>query len=158
VAACAGAACSGTQNIALGVASVTISDGPHLYADNADCRWVVTAAGPISLYIQSFEIDDYSYDFVKVYAGEIDDDYDFYADEDESEAPLHMLTGVLAPTLLSTNATSLTIVFLSDRNYHLSGFVIELSTVQPGGTWAPSHVPSAAPTWSPASGVPVAWG
>jgi hypothetical protein len=137
--ACAGAACTGTQNITLG-AGVTISDGPHSYADNAACRWAVTAAGPISLFVRSFETEE-DYDTVTVYAG-----------EDASQPPLYTLSGVLGPTLLATNATSVTIEFAADSDLHFAGFVIELSTVQPGGTWAPSRAPSAAPTWAAGSG------
>jgi hypothetical protein len=127
---------------------VTISDGPRAYADNyAFCRWAVTAAGPISLFVRSFETEK-DYDTVTVYAG-----------EDASQPPLYTLSGVLAPTLLATNATSLTIEFASDYNVRFAGFVIELSTVQPGGTWAPSRAPSAAPSWAAASGAPphLAW-
>ena len=126
---------------------MAISDGPHAYADNAACRWAVRAAGPISLFIVSFEIEE-DYDAVTVYAG-----------EDEGQPPLYTLSGVLAPALLATNATSLTIEFAADSDLRFAGFVIELSTVQPGGTWAPSRAPSAAPTWAPASGAicPLAW-
>jgi hypothetical protein len=137
----AGAACTGTQNVTLG-AAVTISDGPQAYADNAACRWAVTAAGPISLFVRSFETEE-DYDTVTVFAG-----------DDESQPPLYTLSGVLAPALLATNATSVTIEFAADDSLHFAGFVIELSTVQPGGTWAPSRAPSAAPTWPAGSGAP----
>ena len=119
---------------------MTISDGPHAYADNAACGWAVMAAGPISLFVRSFETEE-DYDTVTVFAG-----------DDESQPPLYTLSGVLAPALLATNATSVTIEFASDEYLNFAGFVIELSTVQPGGTWAPSRAPSAAPTWAPGSG------
>jgi hypothetical protein len=142
----AGAACGGTSYITLGVEAVTISDGPQDYAGNADCRWVVTAAGPISLYIRSFETEG-NFDTVTFYPG-----------EGGSQPPLYTLSGVLGPTLLATNATTLTIDFAADPGVQFAGFVIELSTVQPGGTWAPSRVPVpyAAPTWVPASGARLA--
>ena len=119
---------------------MAISDGPHAYADNAACRWAVRAAGPISLFIVSLETEE-DYDAVTVYAG-----------EDEGQPPLYTLSGVVAPALLATNATFVTIEFASDFILHFAGFVIELSTVQPGGTWAPSRAPSAAPTWPAGSG------
>jgi len=115
---------------------VTISDGPHAYANNAACRWAVTAAGPISLFVRSFETEE-DYDTVTVYAG-----------DDESQPALYTLSGVVGPTLLATNATSVTIEFGSDVGLRFAGFVIELRTVQPGGTWAPSRAPSAAPAWT----------
>jgi hypothetical protein len=136
----AGAACSGTQNIALDADAVTISDGPHAYANNAACRWAVTAAGPISLFVHSFETEE-GYDTVTVYAG-----------DDASQPPLYTLSGVLGPVLFATNATSVTIEFGSDGDRRFAGFVIELSTVQPGGTWAPSRASSAAPTWAAGTG------
>ena len=137
----AGAACSGTQNITLGADAETISDGLHAYADNAFCRWAVTAAGSISLFVHSFETQEDA-DTVTVYAG-----------EDASQPPLYTLSGVLGPTLLATNASSVTIEFTSDWNRRFAGFVIELRTVQPGGTWAPSRAPSDAPAWTAGSGV-----
>jgi hypothetical protein len=137
--ACAGAVCTGTQSVTLG-AAVTISDGPHSYVDNAACRWAVTATGPISLFVRSFETEE-EYDTVTIFAG-----------EDGSQSLLYTLSGVLGPTLLATNATSVTIEFAADVDLHFAGFVIELSTVQPGGTWAPSQAPSVAPTWPPGSG------
>jgi hypothetical protein len=120
-----------------------VSDGPGDYADNAQCTWRITAAGPITVVFKAFATES-RFDFMKLVdgtGGEV------------------RYSGFVVPPPFSTNSTSLTIVFTSNDSGGSSGFELEVFALVPGGTWAPTAalttaepntaVPTAAPTIAP---------
>jgi hypothetical protein len=111
-----------------------VSDGPGRYADNTQCTWRITAAGPITVVFKAFATEA---------------DYDFVTLVDDMGGEVRY-SGVAVPPPFSTNSTSLTIVFASDGYGRSSGFELEVFALVPGGTWAPTAVPTtAAPTKAP---------
>jgi hypothetical protein len=62
------AACSGTVRLALSTSLLGIGDGPGSYADNADCTWLISASGPITVRFDEFSTEP-GYDYVKLYDG-----------------------------------------------------------------------------------------
>ena len=135
-----GTGCSSTQNITLsGPGPVPVSDGPGDYADNVQCTWLITAAGPITVVFKAFATEA-RFDFVTLVdgtGGEV------------------RYSGVAVPPPFSTISTSLTIVFTSDIRTGSSGFELEVFALVPGGTWAPTAAPTtAAPTAAPTTAAP----
>ena len=105
-----------------------VSDGPGDYADNAQCTWLVTAAGPIAVVFKAFATEQ-GIDFVTLFDGT------------RGEV---RYSGVAVPPPFSTNSTSLTILFTSDSSKGSSGFELEVFALMPGGTWAPTAAPATA--------------
>jgi hypothetical protein len=131
------AACHGPSSLALvGPGPVAVSDGPGDYADGMECEWNIISVGPITIVFTSFSTEE-NYDFLTVVDGHSGD-------------VLRRYTGKALPALLSTNATSLRVVFTSDcGGVSSGGFVLEAFARLPGGTWAPTGTPTALPTWAP---------
>jgi hypothetical protein len=121
--------CHGTVRVALGSGPLIVSDGPGFYADNAECVWLLEASGPITVVFKSFKTE--STDVLSIYEG-----------TDDDAAP-RIFSGHDLPEAFTTNATSLVIMFASNGAVHYSGFEIELRALVPGGTWAPTGVPTA---------------
>ena len=121
-----------------GPGPVPVSDGAGDYADNTQCTWAVTAAGPITVVFKAFATEA-GYDFVTLSDG---------TGRDAS------YSGVAVPPPFSTNATSLTIAFTSDGSGVSGGFELEVVALVPGGTWAPTAAPTDVPTVVPTTGTP----
>ena len=135
------AGCNGTQRVTLsGPGPVPVSDGAGDYADNTQCTWAVTAAGPITVVFKAFATEA-GYDFVTLSDG---------------TGRNASYSGVAVPPPFSTNATSLTIVFTSDGSGVSGGFELEVFALVPGGTWAPTAAPTTAvpTTGTPTTAVP----
>jgi hypothetical protein len=116
---------------------VAVSDGPGDYADDMECVWNITSEGPMTLVFKTFSTEA-DCDFLKVFDGKSGD-------------VLGSFSGETLPALLSTNATSLRVVFTSDGGIASVGFELEAFALVPGGTWAPTGAPTALPTWAPDS-------
>ncbi len=130
-----GAACHGPSNLALvGPGPVAVSDGPGVYADDMECVWNITSVGPITIVFKAFATEA-DRDFLTVVDGKSGD-------------VLRRYTGTALPAVLSTNATSLRVVFTSDDSVSSGGFELEAFALLPGGTWAPTGTPTALPTWA----------
>jgi hypothetical protein len=121
-----------------------VSDGPGDYADDLQCTWRITAAGPITVVFKAFATEP-GYDFVTLVGGtggEVN------------------YSGVALPPQFSSNSTSLTIVFTSDGATGSGGFELEVFALVPDGTWAPTAAPTTAvpttgtPTAAPSTAVP----
>jgi hypothetical protein len=124
------------QNITLvGPGPVAVSDGPGDYADNMECAWNITSVGPITIVFKAFSTEA-DCDILKVFDGKSGD-------------VLGSFSGETLPAVLNTNATSLLIVFTSSRAFSSVGFALEAFALVPGGTWAPTGVPTALPTRAP---------
>ena len=141
----AAAGCGGVENLTLvGPGPVAVSDGPGDYADDMECVWNITSSGPISIVFKAFSTEA-DYDFLRIFDGTSGD-------------LLGSFSGETLPAVLSTNATSLRVVFTSDGNVSSGGFELEAFGLVPGGTWAPTGSPTtgaptgsptALPTWAP---------
>ena len=130
------AACHGPSNLTLvGPGPVAVSDGPGDYADDMECVWSISSVGPITIVFKAFSTEA-DRDFLTVVDGQSGD-------------VLRRYTGQALPAVLSTNATSLHVVFTSDSSTSSGGFELEAFALVPGGTWAPTGAPSALPTWAP---------
>ncbi len=117
-----------------------LSDGPGVYAFNVECVWLVEAPGPITVVFTHFHtLADY--DFLEIFDGTGDD-----------AGLLASASGPALPEPLFSNSTSVKIVFTSTGYITFSGFELELFALVPGGTWFPTGVPTAAPTWASESG------
>ena len=124
------------ENLTLaGPGPVAVSDGPGDYADDMECIWNINSSGPITIVFEAFSTEA-DYDFLKVFDGTSGD-------------VLGSFSGETLPEVLSTNATSLRVVFASDSFTSSAGFALEAFALVPGGTWAPTGAPSALPTWAP---------
>jgi len=142
------AACHGPSNLTLvGPGPVAVSDGPGDYADDMECAWNITSVGPITIVFKAFATEA-DYDFLTVVDGQSGD-------------VLRRYTGETMPAVLRTNATSLRVVFTSDGGVSSGGFELEAFALAPGGTWAPTALPTtgsptgaptALPTWAAATG------
>jgi hypothetical protein len=123
---------------------VAVSDGPGDYADDMECAWSITSVGPITIVFKAFATEA-NRDFLTVVDGQSGD-------------VLRRYTGTALPAVLRTNATSLRVVFTSDSFSSSVGFELEAFALMPGGTWAPTAlptptgVPTALPTWAAATG------
>jgi hypothetical protein len=143
------AACHGPSSLALvGPGPVAVSDGPGDYADDMECVWNITSVGPITIVFKAFATEA-DYDFLTVVDGQSGD-------------VLRRYTGETMPAVLRTNATSLRVVFTSDGGVSSGGFELEAFGLMPGGSWAPTAVPTTGsptgaptvlPTWAAATGV-----
>ena len=116
---------------------MAVSDGPGDYADDMECVWNITSSGPITIVFKAFATEA-DHDFLRIFDGQSGD-------------VLRRYTGETLPAVLSTNATSLRIVFTSDSSSSSAGFELEAFGLMPGGTWAPTGTPTALPTWAPDS-------
>jgi hypothetical protein len=142
------AACHGPSNLTLaGPGPVAVSDGPGDYADDMECAWNIHSSGPITIVFKAFATEA-DRDFLKVFDGQSGD-------------VLGRYTGQALPAVLSTNATSLRVVFTSDSFFSSFGFELEAFALAPGGTWAPTALPTtssptgtptALPTWAATTG------
>ena len=132
------AACHGPSNLALvGPGPVAVSDGPGDYADDMECAWNITSVGPITIVFKAFATEA-GYDFLRIFDGKSGD-------------VLGSFSGETLPKVLSTNATSLRVVLTSDSSSSSAGFELEAFGLMPGGTWAPTGMPTALPSWAPDS-------
>ena len=134
--------CHGTVRVALGSDPLIVSDGPGFYADNSECVWLLEASGPITVVFKSFKTES-----TETWSDELS----IYEGTGGDAAP-RIFSGHDLPEAFTTNATSLVIMFASNGAVHYSGFEIELRALVPGGTWAPTGVPTArarAPTGVP---------
>ena len=132
------AACHGPSNLTLvGPGPAAVSDGPGDYADNVESIWNINSVGPITIVFTSFSTEA-DYDFLRIFDGKSGD-------------ALGNFSGETLPEVLSTNATSLQVVFTSDSYSSSAGFELEAFALVPGGTWAPTGAPTALPTWAPDS-------
>ena len=132
------AACHGPSNLALvGPGPVAVSDGPGDYADDMECAWNITSVGPITIVFKAFSTEA-DRDFLTVVDGQSGD-------------VLRRYTGTALPAVLRTNATSLRVVLTSDSSSSSAGFELEAFGLMPGGTWAPTGMPTALPSWAPDS-------
>jgi hypothetical protein len=96
------AGCIGTVRLALSTSPLGIGDGPRSYADNADCTWLISASGPITVRFGEFSTEP-GYDFVKLYDGA------------SLSAPLlQNFSGAAVPSAVTSTGGSLTIRFTSD--------------------------------------------
>ena len=130
------AACHGHSNLTLvGPGPVAVSDGPGDYADDMECEWNINSVGPITIVFKAFSTEA-DYDFLKIFEGKSGD-------------VLGSFSGETLPKVLSTNATSLRVVFTSDSSSSSAGFALEAFALVPDGTWAPTGAPTALPTWAP---------
>jgi hypothetical protein len=121
---------------------VAVSDGPGDYAEELECVWNINSSGPITIVFKTFSTEA-DCDFLKVFDGTSGD-------------VLGSFSGETLPEVLSTNATSLRVVFMSDSFTSSVGFELEAFALVPGGTWAPTGAPTALPTWAPdTTGVPI---
>ena len=142
------AACHGPSNLTLvGPGPVAVSDGPGDYADDMECAWNITSVGPITIVFKAFSTEA-DRDFLTVVDGQSGD-------------VLRRYSGTALPAVLRTNATSLRVVFTSDGGVASVGVEIEAFALAPGGTWAPTALPTtgsptgaptALPTWAAATG------
>jgi hypothetical protein len=124
------------QNVTLaGPGPVALSDGPGEYTDDMECIWSITSSGPITMVFKAFSTEA-DYDFLRIFDGTSGD-------------MLGSFSGETLPEVLSTNTTSLLVVFTSDSAYSHVGFELEVFALVPGGTWAPTGAPTALPTWAP---------
>ncbi len=124
------------ENLTLaGPGPVAVSDGPGDYADDMECIWNINSSGPITIVFKAFSTEA-DCDFLKVFDGTSGD-------------VLGSFSGEALPEILSTNATSLRVVFTSDWASSSAGFALEAFALVPGGTWAPTGAPTALPTWAP---------
>jgi hypothetical protein len=124
------------ENLTLaGPGPVAVSDGPGDYADDMECIWNINSSGPITIVFKAFSTEA-DCDFLKVFDGTSGD-------------VLGNFSGETLPEILSTNATSLRVVFTSDSSSSSVGFALEAFALVPGGTWAPTGAPTALPTWAP---------
>ncbi len=124
------------ENLTLaGPGPVAVSDGPGDYADDMECIWNIHSSGPITIVFEAFSTEA-GYDFLKVFDGTSGD-------------VLGSFSGETLPEILSTNATSLRVVFTSSWAFSSAGFELEAFALVPGGTWAPTGAPTALPTWAP---------
>ena len=132
------------ENLTLvGPGPVALSDGPGDYADDMECVWNINSSGPITIVFKAFSTEA-DYDFLKVFDGTSGD-------------VLGSFSGEALPEILSTNATSLRVVFTSDSFSSSAGFALEAFALVPDGTWAPTSAPTALPTWAPdTTGVAIA--
>jgi hypothetical protein len=133
-------ACDGTVSVTLGPSPLVLSDGPGVYALNVECVWLVEAPGPITVVFTRFHTQA-DYDFLEIFDGTGDD-----------AGLLANASGPALPEPLFANSTSVKIVFTSTGYVTFSGFELELFALAPGGTWVPTGVPTAAPTWASESG------
>ena len=113
----------------VGPGPVAVSDGPGDYADNMECIWNINSVGPITIVFKTLSTEA-DYDFVKVFDGQSGD-------------VLRIFSGEALPAVLSTNATSLQVVFISDSSSSSVGFELEAFALVPGGSWAPTGTPTA---------------
>ena len=132
------------QNITLvGPGPVAVSDGPGDYADDMEFIWNINSSGPITIVFKAFSTEA-DYDFLRIFDGKSGDG-------------LGSFSGETLPAMLSTNATSLQVVFTSDSSSSSVGFELEAFALVPDGTWAPTGTPTALPTvatWSPTTPTP----
>jgi hypothetical protein len=124
-------------NVTLGSGPLLLSDGPGLYANDMECVWLVEAAGPITVVFKTLRTERYT-DYVQISEGTGDD------------AVHRVFDGLELPPAISTNATRMTVKFHSDSSGRFSGFELELYSLVPGGTWAPSGAPTT--RWAPDAG------
>ena len=126
---------------------MAVSDGPGDYADDMECAWNITSVGPITIVFKAFSTEA-DRDFLTVVDGQSGD-------------VLRRYSGTALPAPLRTNATSLRVVFTSDGGVSSGGFELEAFALVPGGSWAPtalpttsspSGAPTAPPTWAAATG------
>jgi hypothetical protein len=122
------------QNV-VGPGPVAVSDGPGDYADDMECIWNINSTGPITIVFKAFSTEA-DHDFLKVFDGRSGD-------------VLGSFSGEMLPEILSTNATSLRVVFTSNSFFSSVGFALEAFALVPGGTWVPTGTPTALPTWAP---------
>jgi hypothetical protein len=133
------------ENVTLaGPGPVVVSNGPGDYADDMECIWNINSSGPITIVFKTFSTEELC-DFLTISDGKSGD-------------VLGSFSGDTLPAPLSTNATSLRVVFTSECGVSSVGF--EAFTLVPGGTWAPTWAPTTAtpttatpttatPTWAP---------
>ena len=123
------AACHGPSNLALvGPGPVAVSDGPGDYADDMECEWNINSVGPITIVFKAFSTEA-DYDFLRIFDGTSGD-------------VLGIFSGETLPAVLNTNATSLRVVLTSDSSSSSAGFELEAFGLMPGGTWAPTGMPT----------------
>ena len=94
--------CSGTVQLALSTTPVGISDGPGSYADNADCTWLISASGPVTVTFSDFSTEP-GYDYVALYDG-----------ASPSAMLLQSFSGAALPTAVTSTGGTLKIRFTSD--------------------------------------------
>jgi hypothetical protein len=116
---------------------VAVSDGPGDYADDMECAWNITSVGPITIVFKAFSTEE-NYDFLRIVDGQSGD-------------VLGSFSGETLPAVLNTNATRLRVVLTSDSSSSSAGFELEAFGLMPGGTWAPTGMPTALPSWAPDS-------
>ena len=88
-----------------------VSDGPGDYADDMECVWNITSVGPITIVFKAFSTEECC-DFLTISDGTSGD-------------LLGNFSGETLPKVLSTNATSLRVVFKSDSSSSSVGFELE---------------------------------
>jgi hypothetical protein len=86
----------------LSTSPLGISDGPGSYEDNADCMWLISASGPITVRFGEFSTE-HGGDYVKLYDG-----------ASPSAPLLQSLSGAALPAAVTSIGGSLTIRFTSD--------------------------------------------
>ncbi len=129
------------ENVTLvGPGPVAVSDGPGDYVDDMECTWIINSSGPIAIVFKAFATEQCC-DFLTISDGTSGD-------------LLGNFSGETLPKVLSTNATSLQVVFKSDFSSSSAGFELEAFALVPGGTWAPTGTPTALPTWAPTTATP----
>ena len=94
----------------------TITDGPSNYASNANCVWVVTASGPITVLFSAFSMES-GYDFVRLYNG-----------GSTGVGVAATFSGSSMPAPFTSSGSTLTISFTSDSSVESSGFVATVSS------------------------------
>ena len=122
---------------------MAVSDGPGDYADDMECIWNINSSGPITIVFKTFSTEA-DWDFLRISDGKSGD-------------VLGSFSGETLPAVLSTNATSLQVMLTSDSSSSSGGFELEAFALVPGGTWAPTGMPTTStPTTGTPTGAPTA--
>ena len=138
-AAAASPRCSGVVQLQLVTSSapIPISDGPGDYPSSNSCTWLVSANRPVTLRFSSFATE-FGYDFLKIYDG-----------LSTSSPLLQSLTGLTLPSLVTSSAGGMTIVFTSDSLVEAAGFEATVALAVPGSAGAAAYLPTPSPLWQP---------
>jgi hypothetical protein len=109
-------ACSGVVQLTLSTSPLSIGDGPGDYMNNANCTWLISASGPITVRFSEFSTE-YGYDYVKLYDGA------------STTAPLlgNFSSTSMPPTVTSTG-NALTVLISSDSSTTSAGFTATLTS------------------------------
>ena len=127
------AGCSGAVNLTLDSGVLMLSDGPGDYYEQMDCKWNIEAQGPITVVLAELRTKDVDVLTIteagskpRIWSGELN--------------PL--------PQSFTSIADRITVTFTSKTksgvtgSSGLSGFRLELYAPAPGGTRAPTAVPT----------------